>query len=482
MNCLTGDFEKDISAMEALLSSDCTVVMHRFEPKNRTGRVACCLFYCDGMALSVNINENIVRPIVSWQPPEGAFDAAVMIERRVINVAESRRCSDMTELADAVLYGDCVILCRGSSAAIVCGTKGFMSRGPEEPEGEKVIRGPREGFTEVLLRNLSFIKRRLRTTDLHIELIRLGSTSNTACAICYLDSAVDRIALDILRKRLEKVDYDGILASSHVAEQIRDHRFSPFHTTGTTERPDVACAKMLEGRICLLVDGSPVAITLPYLLSEVFQSAEEYYVSYIYASISRLLKIMGVLFSVSVVPLYIAIINFHPEMLPTGLLFSISSSREGVPLPSVFEALALLTAFDILREAGARTPSGIGSTLSIVGALVLGQAAVEARFVSAPMVIVIAFSGITGIMVAKMQAPIILTRLGLLALSATTGIYGFMLGIITLFSLLCRMESFGTAYVSGLGFQRNRSWEDNFIRVPYSLMKKRGRSLSGEGR
>ena len=189
---------------------------------------------------------------------------------------------------------------------------------------------------------------------------------------------------------------DGVFDSNYVAEMIRDHKKSPFKTIGTTERPDVVAAKLLEGRVALFVDGTPVVLTMPGILIESFQSSEDYYVGFQFAAISRILRMAGFFLAISVVPIYIALMTFHAEMLPTPLLLSIASARQGVPFPSVLEALGLLTAFDLLREAGTRTPSAIGQTLSIVGGLVVGSAAVEARFASAPMVIIIAFSGITG--------------------------------------------------------------------------------------
>jgi len=471
------ELKQNIDKMHRLFDRDKTVITRMVNPAGwPAGEI--CLFFCDGMVSSASINESIIKPLTLMAPPPEKTDRLRYLEQSVVQSNEARQSGDWDDLVYSMVYGDTILFCSGCDKALVLNTKGFAMRGIEEPDGETVLKGPREGFTEGILRNLSMLRRKIRVSELKLEYMTLGSVSKTVCALCYIDGIVDSAVLLEVRRRLQTVAMDGILDSNYIAEMIRDHKKSPFKTIGTTERPDVVAAKLLEGRVALVVDGTPVVLTMPGILIESFQSSEDYYVGFQFAAISRFLRMAGFLLAISVVPVYLALMTFHAEMLPTPLLLSIASARQGVPFPSVLEALTLLTAFDLLREAGTRTPSAIGQTLSIVGGLVVGSAAVEARFASAPMVIIIAFSGITGLMIPKLKSAVILVRLGLIALSACAGLYGYILGMAALMMHLASMQSFGVNMLSAGPLSELGSHEDSLMRAPFARMKKRGRFLS----
>ena len=471
------DINQNIAKMQQLFARDQTMITRRISPPGwPEGEI--CLFFCDGMVSSMSVNESIIGPLTQMAPPPRGADRLRWLEEGVVQSNEARASGDWNDLVCSMVYGDTVLFCGGCDKALILNTKGFAMRGISEPDGETVLKGPREGFTEGILRNLSMVRRKLRVSELKLEYLTLGSVSKTVCALCYIDGVVDPEVLAEVRKRLKAVKMDGILDSNYIAEIIRDHKKSPFKTIGTTERPDVVAAKLLEGRVALVVDGTPVVLTMPGILIECFQSSEDYYVGFHFAALSRLLRMIGFFLAVSVAPVYIALVNFHAEMLPTPLLLSIASARQGVPFPSVFEALLLLAVFDLLREAGTRTPSAIGQTLSIVGGLVVGSAAVEARFASAPMVIIIAFSGIAGLMIPKLKAAVILVRLGLLALASCAGLYGYMTGITALVVHLASMQSFGVNMLACGPVSGQGSREDSLVRAPFGRMKPGGRFLS----
>ncbi len=475
---ISGDFQADVAEMQRLFERDKTMVTRKVSPKNwPEGEI--CLFFCDGMVRSSSVNESVVKPLTLMDgPPTG--DVMDYLERSVVQSNEARQSDDWDDLVYSMVYGDTILMCKGCKKALVLNTKGFAMRSISEPDGETVLKGPREGFTEGILMNLSLIRRKIRVSQLKMEYMTLGSVSKTVCALCYIDGICDKGVLKEVRRRLRGVEMDGILDSNYIAEMIRDARLSPFKTIGTTERPDVVAAKLMEGRVALVVDGTPVVITMPGILIESFQSSEDYYVGFQFAAISRVLRMVGFFLAISVVPVYIALMTFHTEMLPTPLLLSIASARQGVPFPSILEALALLLAFDLLREAGTRTPSAIGQTLSIVGGLVVGSAAVEARFASAPMVIIIAFSGITGLMIPKLKSAVIIVRMGLLILSACAGLYGYLAGMACLGIHLASLRSFGVPVLDSGPLCQLGSHEDSVIRVPFSRMKKKGRFIAGE--
>ncbi|HAN44763.1 MAG TPA: spore germination protein [Ruminococcaceae bacterium] len=386
--------------------------------------------------------------------------------------------NDIDTILQAILYGDCVLLASNCSNVLVLNSKGWITRSIVEPESERVLKGPREGFNEAIMLNLTMLRRRLMTPDFKIKFMTFGTRSKTKACICYLDSIVNKSVLQELEKRLQKISIDGIIDSNYIAELIKDSPYSPVKTVGNTERPDVVAAKLLEGRIAFLLDGSPVALTVPHLFIELFQSDEDYYINFLYSSFGRLLRIISFLLTTSIPAVYLSLITFHHEMLPTPLIMSISTSRQGVPFPTVIELLMMLIIFDLLREAGARMPGMMGQALSIVGALVIGQAAVEAKIVSAPIIIMVALIGITGLMVPRSKGFSIYLRFFLVLLSTMIGIYGFLFGYMIALIHLFGISSFGIPIMTGSYSDNMQDAKDIYIRAPWWKMIKRPKLLS----
>ena len=470
--------EENIAAVKQILGEDKTVKLHRFQPLAVAG-IRCCIVFVDGMVDSIRINESIIQPISTLMTTPAVGTAVIdFLQQQVLQVNETQKEGRMAPLLRALLYGDTVLFVDGSDKALILGSKGFAKRGIEEPAGETYLKGPHEGFVEPLLHNLAMVRRRLRTTALKLEYFTLGSVTKTDCCLCYLADQVDRNVLAQLRKRLADITIDGVLDSNYVAELVRDARYSPFRTTGSTERPDVVAAKLLEGRVAVFVDGSPVALTVPHIFLEQFQSGEDYYVDAFFAGINRILRISGFVAAISVLPLYLSLVAFHQAFMPLPLILSVAKARQGVPFPILLEALLLSLAFDILREAGARTPSSVGQSLSVVGGLVIGQAAVDARLVSVPVLIIVAVSSICSLITPKLKSATLLCRTVLMFLAVWFGIYGVILGCIALIVLLAELRSFDVSYFSGLPLQQHVSAEDSILRPPYWSMRKFGRFLA----
>ena len=282
--------------------------------------------------------------------------------------------------------------------------------------------------------NLSLVRRKLKTHQLKFKFKVLGSRSNTKACICYIEGLANKAILAELEKRLAEINLDGILGVNFINELIKNAPLSPFKTIGRTERPDVIAGKLLEGRVAMIVDGTPVALTLPFIFIEYFQANDDYYTNFFFASFSRIVRIVSFFFTISVPAIYLALTTFHQEMLPTSLLLSISAARQGVAFPTIIELLILGLAFEILKEAGIRMPTVIGEALSIVGALFLGQAAVEARIVSAPMVIVTGFTAVAGLMIPGMSGLIIILRVVFVIMVTLIGFYGYIFGVVGLLS------------------------------------------------
>lgn len=444
-------------------------VRNRYRPERRY-----VLAYCAGMIDQQFIGDNIIRPLInakSERPDEDFLSTVIRQELYAHNPKETDR---LREVVESVTYGDAVLLLPETGKALILSSQGFPLRGISEPEGEKILSGPKEGFCESLLPNLSFIHRRLRTSDVKMRFHTFGERSRTRACVCYIDSLVNRELLGELERRLDTICVDGVLDSFYLAEMIEDHRLSPFDSIGTTERPDIVAAKLLEGRIAVFVDGTPVVLTLPYLFVENFQSNEDYYLNFYYTSFARVLRILGFCIAALTPGFYIALTAFHHEILPTPLLISIMREKQIVPFPMGMELFIMLMIFDILRETGIRMPTGIGQAMSIVGALVLGEAAVAAKIASSQVIIVVALSGITSLLVPKLGSPVLIARYFILGLSMAMGFPGFVLGIALSLTHVFSLQSFGVPQVTLSGRFQPQALKDIAIRTPIWTMRERG--------
>lgn len=473
----TEKLDQNIALMKQIFAEDNTFVTRLVESQSEP-KIRCALFFFDGMVNNAQINESIVKPITLWTNPDNRFVNIDVLSSQIIQINDSKITPKPADVMNAFLYGDTVVFIDNDCRPAVVNTKGFSVRSSSEPDSEKVLQGPREGFTEAFMPNLSMIRRRLKNHHLKFTYKTVGTETKTNLVMCYIDNLCDKAVLNEVKKRLDAYDIDSALDSNYIVECISDNKYSPFPTVGVTERPDIVAAKLLEGRVAVLVDGSPVAITVPQIFQETFQSNDDYYMNFLYANMSRFLRIFGFFLTISIPAIYLALLTYHQEMIPTKLLFSIASSRQGVPFPTLLEAIVLLMVFEILKEAGTRTPGTIGQTLSIVGALVLGQAAVEARFVSAPMVIVIAFAGITALLVPKLKTASLLLRMGLLLCAALLGLYGYLFGLALILLHLCSLDSFGVPYLTNIVSSIRKGKRDVFFRFPWFSMKKNHRFIA----
>lgn len=460
------------------LFKDIDILRLRPLHSNEEPRQQYCIVFLEGMINAALINDFIVKPLQLYAADRNEGNIMAHLTAEVIQINETCRTQNFHDIIHMVSYGDTVLFIDGCDEALVLNTRCHEGRAISEPDNEKSLLGPREGFAEGLLQNLSLIRRKIRTHDLKMKMTTLGRRTKTDICICYMEGLVDKDILNELYHRLDKIDIDGVLDSNYITEFIRDSPRSPFRTIGYTEKPDITVAKLLEGRIAILVDGSPVAITLPYLFIESFQSSEDYYLSYYYGSFSRTLRIVGFFMSILVPGTYIAIVAFHHEMLPTPLLMNIAAARQSVPLPAALEAFVMLLVFDLLRETGIRMPSNIGHALSIVGALVIGQSAVEAKLVAAPMIIIVAITGITSLLVPKLNAPVVYLRFIFLLAGAMFGFYGVLLALCILMIHLLSLKSFGVDVLSFSGSFEKANIQDKAVRFPWHKLRLRPNQIT----
>ncbi len=476
---LSKSIVENVKLIKEIFSNDATLTFRYFENQHNNN-IKCCITFILGTVDLHIINEDIIHPIVRNEGLRMSNDTINYLKNHVISSSGVKKENNVDFLISALLYGDTILFVDGFQEALFIDTKNYQGRAVEEPEAEKIMRGPREGFTESLFLNLSLIRKRIKTPNLKFELKELGEITNTQLCICYIQGIANEDVLNEVHKRLNEINIDGLLDSGYIQELIKDKPLSPFETVGSTERPDVVAGKLLEGRIAILLNGCPTALTVPHLFIEYLQSNEDYYINFYFASINRILRIIAFFITTSVPAIYLAFITYHQEAIPTSLLLSIYAARQAIPFPSIIEALGMLLVFEILREAGTRMPVYIGQALSIVGALVLGQAAVEARLVSAPMVIIVALAGINGLMIPKLKGALIAIRIILLLLCSLAGFYGYIFGVTLLLIHLLKIQSFGMPYLQQISISNFQDLKDSPIRSPWWLMLYRPKGILPE--
>lgn len=478
---LQKSLEDNVNLFKEIFQGDDTFYV-RFFTNQEQSQARFCLLFITGMVDVETANRNIIQPIIqSTIPKEYKGDIELILNRVVLANNAEKNC-DVDELVTGIVRGESILLMEQCDEALIICTKGWKSRAIQEPENEKVQRGSREGFVEPILVNLSLIRRKLATPNLRTKNMVIGEQSKTNISICYMEDIVNKQILNELFNRLSQIDYDGILSSGNISELIEDSPYSVFDTIGSTERPDVAASEMLDGRIVVVVDGTPAVLVLPFLFSDYFKANEDYNINFYFSSVSKILRIFSFIITVLLPAFYVAILTFHQEMIPSPLLFSLSAAREGIPFPTIVETLGLLFVFEILREAGIRMPVQIGQALSILGVLVLGTAAVEARIVSASVIIIVALSGLTGLMSTKIKGPSIIIRVIYVLLGSYIGLYGVFFGVIGLILHLCSLRSFGIPYLLNLTSLKPEVLMNVVLRFPIWELKKRPAFISGKNK
>lgn len=471
--------QESLDSLRAMLgdSNDLKVHPFRFGPDNR---LEGALVFIDGLVNSPVLTDAILRPLMNWgaegdRPPAGRelLDA---LEQEVLCAGDVKAVQSLPELASACLSGDTALLVDGCEAGLVISTKGWDKRSVSEPQSETVVRGPREGFTENLRTNTALIRRKIKNGQLRVDHMTVGRKTQTDVCLLYLSGVADPKVVETVKYRIGGLDVDSILESGYIEEYIEDAPFSPFATVGYSEKPDVVAARVLEGRVAVVVDGTPFVLTAPMLFIESFQTAEDYYARPLYASMVRILRFVSYFISVFAPAIYIALTAFHQEMIPTTLLFTIANALEGTPFPVFVEALIMIFAFEILREAGVRLPRPVGQAISIVGALIMGDAAVAAGLVGAPMVITVAITAVAGFLVPIQNESSSILRIIMMILSAFVGFYGVAMGILAILIHLASLTSFGVPYFDGLAWTSDL--KDSVVRLPLWTMVKRPKDIA----
>jgi spore germination protein KA len=448
-------------------------------------RVDMAVFFIDGLADKKMINDNIIQPLLSATivnnyaeklTPRNAFDLA---KKHIVSTGELMEAPDLTQAIAMVLSGDTALIIDGQQKIIICGTRMWEKRALSEPEAEPAVRGPREGFSETMRINTSLLRRRIKHEKLRFEAMKAGRRTSTDINLVYIEDIVNPRTLEEVRRRVAAIDTDGILESDYIEEFIEDAPLSVFPQIEHTERVDKAAAAVLEGRILIMTDNTPFMLIVPTSFFQFMQASEDYYERPPIAAALRVLRLFVLNFALILPAAYVAIVTFHQEMLPTQLLLSIAAIREGIPFPAVAEALIMEFTFEVLREAGVRLPKTVGQAVSIVGGLVMGDAAIRAGLVSPAMVIIVSATAIANFALPAFNVAITLRllRFPLIILGAVMGLYGVIFGLIIILIHLAGLQSFGVPYLTPLVHGSAGDMIKIVIRPPWWMTTLRPRML-----
>ncbi|WP_235947142.1 spore germination protein [Paenibacillus glycinis] len=443
-------------------------------PLRDDDRVHC--IYLASIVICEQIDELILKPILEAYAAgrnEGfSKPAAPEALSSLVPIANKTIAAGTAAAVKKLLDGQCVLVAEHAPGFLSCDVAKGDYRSITEPKTESSIRGPREGFVEDIEVNMALIRKRLKSPNLIFESFVIGSETATNVCMAYMGNIANEGIVNEFRKRLDAIQTDSVLESAYIEEWIQDKTLSPFPQLISTERPDGIVAKLLEGHVAVLIDGTPMALAGPITFFQLFSSPEDYYQRADIATLLRWLRMFAFVLSIFVPSLYIAIVSYHQELLPTPLLISIAAQREEVPFPAVVEALIMFITFEILREAGLRMPRIAGQAISVVGALVVGQAAVEAGFVSASMVIVVSLTAISNYISPTYSFGIAqrIVQFVFMLMAGVMGLFGLMCGVFMLFIHLVSIRSFGAHYMAPLAPLMLSDLKDTLVRVPRKLM------------
>ncbi|MDU0202987.1 spore germination protein [Paenibacillus sp. MAH-36] len=437
------------------------------------GTTRALIVYIEGMVNLEALDRNVLSPLLSETIEEWNYTEKELSS--IISISDVKETSTFSDIIAHLSVGNVELLIDGIPLAYSLGLAHWEKRNIEEPSAESVIRGPREGFTETMSVNTAMLRRKIKSPSLKMVSYKVGKHTRTEVVVIYMEGIANEGLIQEVEQRIAEIEIDGILESGYIEGLIEDHPLSPFPQIQVTERPDVVSAALLEGRTAILVDGTPFALIAPATLFSLLQSPEDYYQRFIIGTLIRWLRYMFFFITLLLPSLYVAILTFHQEMVPTSLLLSIAKSREDIPFPALVEALLMEISFEALREAGVRLPKQVGAAVSIVGALVIGQAATSAGLVSAPMVMVVAITGIASFMMPQYSTGIALRmlRFPIMILSGILGLLGLMLGFIVIVIHLCSLRSLGVPYLQPLAPIKAKELKDVIIRAPIWSMRTR---------
>ena len=465
--------KENISALKELFANSADLTVREMNLNSSDNKKA-AIVTIEGMCSKDTVAISIIETLLDYKFAQSDSDSMIdEIQKSVLTSSEIVKFNTLEETVMFATSGFALILLDGTKQMLAIGSQGFSFRSVTEPESEVVQRGSREGFTEPLRINMTLIRRRIKSPDLVFETVTVGKNSKTQLMLCYLQKSVSENLLEKVRDRLNGCNLDTVLASGYLSDYLEDNSSkSIFSGVGISERPDTVCGKLTEGRIAILVDGTPSVIILPHLFVEEFQSVDDYSNRPYYASFIRILKYLSFIIAVFLPGVYTAFAQYHPEYFPTGLLIKTSESISQTPLPVTLEVFLITIVYEIMREAGLRIPKPLGHAVSIVGALVIGESAVSAGIISSSTLMVVATAAICSYVTSPMYPTITVLRFLFITVGGLFGMWGIILATAIVLVNMCSKTSLGVPYMSSLAPFSLQSMRDVFIRSSWKKLSK----------
>ncbi len=436
--------------------------------------VSSLLIFCDGMVKQELVGKFLgdsLRDLRLAKP--GAEPLLQYLLEKAVLASDQKPCNTMEDLLSFLMSGFVVLLCDGASHGIACGLQGYAVRSTSEPDTEMNLWGAREGFVEAIRTNQAMIRRRMKTPQLTFELYPLDNESRTEISLVYRRDKISPKLLEQVKEQLSHIHTDCVLSVGYLQPFLEGRPLSLFSRVGKTERPDVLCGKISEGRIGILLDGVPFALLVPTLFQEHFQSLDDYAYRPYYTFLIRSLKLCAFFISILLPGMYVALSVFDPEFLPDQLLFTIVSAEQSTPFPMMLEALLIHFIYEIMREAGLRLPRPVGHAVGIVGALVIGDAAVNAGLVGSPMVMIVALTALSSFVVPSLYEAVSVLKFAFIIVGGTWGLYGIALGLMALLVNLCALSSEGVPVTAPLAPFSLESMGDSLWRSSWRKLSRR---------
>ncbi|WP_019911074.1 spore germination protein [Paenibacillus sp. HW567] len=474
---LSGNYDADLMSIKQAIGGNSDVHFREFTVK--THKLRAVLIFVEGLQDEAMINKQVLQVLMLDNQLENEAMTLSLLKESMLPLTEINEINEMNSLQELILFGNTALIVEGMSTALLVGSRDGSKRAITEPTSEALLRGPRIAFSETLSENTSMLRRQGLSTNLEMKMYEVGSRMKRNLVIAYIKDIVNQELLQEVKDRIAKIDMDFLAESGYVEQLIEDNYLSPFQQTQNTERPDRVINSLLEGRVAILLDGTPFALIVPVTFSMLLQSPEDYYERWLPGTMLRLLRFFAAFLALLAPALYISFISFHPGLIPTELAITIMETRQGVPFPSVIEVMILEVSIEILREAGIRLPKPIGPAMGIVGGLIIGDAAVNAGIVSPFLVIVVAVTAISSFSIPMYSAGITLRILRFVGMlfASVLGMFGTILFFLLIIVHLTKLKSFGVPYVTPFSPMRFSDWKDLYIRAPIPVMKQRPEML-----
>lgn len=443
---ISSDAEKAVQDLRTILGN--TMDLNIMSIK--LNGIKCAVVTLEAMVSTEAMAELVFRPLMETKSflkkPEQLFK---FLTEESLLANERATVYTYGDLLQRLFSGFCIIITDTIPAAVVYGVQGFESRSVSSPQNEQTIRGSQDSFTENIRTNLSLVRRRLKTPSLRFEMTQVGERSDTDVCMMYLCDRADPDIVNKIRTSLSKIKLDTVLSTGYIEPFIdKSYAKSFFSAIISTERPDLVCCRLNEGKVCILIDGTPFCMICPSLFSENFQTMDDFCFKSFYAAFSRWLKYISFFLAVAFPGLYVAMVMFHPEIFTMKLLLNLSVSEEATPYPVVMEIILLIGLFEIMREAGLRLPKAVGSSVSIVGGLIIGDAAVKSGIVSAPLLIVVGITATASFVIPSLYQPVSILRLIFILAGGLAGLFGLSVCALVLIANVNAMNNFSISFTA----------------------------------